>query len=47
MHEDPGKTGQHSKAPHVADTRDTVTHEADSEERALDTAHRSGSDSNA
>ncbi len=46
-HEDPGKTGQHAKAPHVVDTRDTASHEADSEARALDASHRSGSDSDA
>ncbi len=47
LHEDSGKTAQHAKAPHHTDTREDVTLEADSEERALRASKRSGSDSNA
>ncbi len=46
LHQDPGKTAQHAKPIHHTDDRELLTHEADSEQRALDASERSGSDSN-
>lgn len=46
LHQDLGKTAQHSKIHHVDDTRDNVTHEANSDLRAQDHHGRSGSESN-
>jgi hypothetical protein len=45
LHQDPGKQGQHAKAPHIDDTRDTASHEAVSELLEQEPHTRSGSDS--
>lgn len=45
-HEDTGKQAQEKKAYWDPDTRDAITHEADSQRRMLDRERRSGSDSN-
>lgn len=46
QHEDTGKQAQYAKNEWHPDTRDAVTHEADSEAQAMDRTERSGSDSN-
>lgn len=46
MREQPKKRAQPRAIKWHPDTREHVTHEADSEARAEDRAHRSGSDSN-
>jgi hypothetical protein len=47
LHQDPGKVAQDAKPLWHPDTRKLLTHEANSAERALDRAKRTGSDSNA
>jgi hypothetical protein len=46
LHEDPGKTGQHAKVHNIDDTRDNITHEANSERLTQEPAGRTGSESN-
>jgi hypothetical protein len=47
MHQDPGKKAQAAKPLWHPDTRELLTHEADSAKRAHDRTKRTGSDSNA
>ena len=47
LHQDPGKRAQAAKPIAHPDARELLTHEANSQERALDRTTRSGSDSDA